>query len=60
MIMVVQATMFYAPSVFWNTMNDRGGVDSDNIIAAARSFSKAYRDEHRESTLRILRNQIHR
>ena len=52
--------MFYAPSIFWNTMNDRGGVDTDNIMAAADTFNKTEKVEHREATLKVIRNQMNR
>ncbi len=60
LLMVAQAVLFYAPSVFWNTMNNRGGVDSDSIIAAARIFNKTLNIEQRTSTLKIIRDQINR
>ena len=59
-ILIAQAILFYAPSVIWNAMNGRAGVDTDNIMAAARTFDKTDKVENKERTLYIIRNQINR
>ncbi len=58
--MVAQAILFYAPSVVWNAMNGKAGVDTDNIMSAANTFNKTDKIENRERTLLIIRNQMHR
>ena len=59
-IIVAQALLFYAPSVLWNKMNNRGGVDTDNIMAAAIAMKRLQNDEKRKKTEELIVNQISR
>ena len=59
-ILMTQALLFYLPSVIWHGFNQRAGVDADNIMAAAQSFSQTEAIEKRSSNLTMIRNQIHR
>ena len=38
-ILLAQAVLFYLPSVIWHGLNSKAGVDADNILAAAHTFS---------------------
>ncbi len=58
--MIAQAILFYFPSTVWHSLNARAGVDADNILAAANTFNKTDKVEHRESTLKVIRNQMNR
>ncbi len=58
--MVAQAIGFFAPSVFWNKMNDRGGVDTDDIMSTSVIYNKISNDETRDRLLRLIRSQMHR
>ena len=31
-ILLIQASMFYAPHAIWRALNSKSGVDSDNIL----------------------------
>jgi len=57
---MAQALLFYLPSVIWHAFNSRAGVDADNIMAAAQTFSQTDAAEQRNSNVTMIRNQIHR
>lgn len=59
-ILLGQALLFYFPSAVWHSLNARAGVDADNILASAQTFSQTEQVEKRDSTLVVIRNQIHR
>ncbi len=50
-ILLGQALFFYLPSVVWHGLNQKSGVDADNILASANGFNAA--EKVRAST-RIL------
>ena len=39
-ILLLQAALFYVPSIIWHGLNQRGGIDSDDILQAANTISK--------------------
>ncbi|ESO06266.1 hypothetical protein HELRODRAFT_106068 [Helobdella robusta] len=59
-VLVAQAVLFYLPSVIWHSLNSRSGVDADNILAAAHTFSLTDKVETRDRTMKMLVQQIHR
>ena len=59
-ILLAQAVLFYLPSVIWHGLNSKAGVDADNILAAAHTFSMTDKVETRERTLKMLTAQIDR
>nr|AFC34074.1 INX13 [Hirudo verbana] len=59
-ILVAQAVMFYLPSLVWHSFNSRAGVDADNILAAAHTFSMTDKVETRDRTMKMLVQQLHR
>ena len=38
-ILIGQALFFYVPSVVWHGLNQKSGVDADNILASANTFN---------------------
>ncbi|ELU06821.1 hypothetical protein CAPTEDRAFT_194468 [Capitella teleta] len=59
-ILLGQAILFYLPTIIWHGLNSKAGVDADNILECAHSFSRAEKIENRERTLRLLTNQMDR
>ena len=55
-----QACLFYLPSVFWNNLNQKAGVDADNILASAQSFEVKIGKDARQRTLDLICNQLDR
>ncbi len=55
-----QAVFFYAPSLVWKTLNNKAGVDSDDIMHAADQFDKTEKMEDRDRILKLIVNQIDR
>lgn len=39
-ILVLQCALFYFPSLVWHALNQRGGIDSDQILDCANSLTK--------------------
>lgn len=59
-ILLGQAVLFYLPTIIWHGLNSKAGVDADNILEAAHSFSRAEKIENRERTMLLLTNQMDR
>ncbi|ELT94614.1 hypothetical protein CAPTEDRAFT_19786 [Capitella teleta] len=59
-ILLFQALFFYLPSLVWHSLNQKGGIDSDNILSTANTLHKTDQEENRENMLRLLTGQIHR
>ncbi len=59
-ILLGQAIFFYLPSIVWHGLNQKAGVDADNILEAANTFTKADQTEKRDRMLKLLTNQFHR
>jgi len=59
-ILLGQAIMFYLPKVFWNGLNQKVGVDADNILASAYTFTNAEKEGRKDNILMLITNQLHR
>ena len=59
-ILLSQAILFYLPTVIWHGLNSKAGVDADNILECAHTFTRAEHVENRERTLMLLTNQMDR
>ena len=51
--------LFYLPTIVWRGLYNRAGVDVDNILATAHTFSMTDSDENRVRKKRIMVNLIH-
>ena len=60
LIMLAQAALFYFPSIVWHGLNQKGGIDADNILASAGNFSSTKKFSKRKQTLSLIINQIDR
>mgnify|MGYP001553873928 CR=1 FL=1 len=38
-ILIGQAIFFYLPSILWHGLNQKGGIDADDLLAAANTLS---------------------
>ncbi|ELU16110.1 hypothetical protein CAPTEDRAFT_148862 [Capitella teleta] len=59
-ILLIQAIFFYLPTVVWHGLNQKAGVDSDNILASAGTFQQSVAPEKRNTMLQLINNQINR
>ena len=59
-ILLGQAVLFFLPSTVWHGLNQKGGIDSDNILAAACTFTRAKFITQRESKLAAIVNLFDR
>jgi hypothetical protein len=59
-ILLSQAILFYLPSIIWHGLNQKAGVDADNILAAANTFNRTDKVESRGDTLKLIVNQMDR
>lgn len=59
-IMLGQAFFFFLPSFFWHGLNDRAGVDSDDILSTAHKLSSTKDKQQRDKILQFLSQQFHR
>lgn len=59
-ILLAQAVLFYVPTLIWHGLNSKSGVDADNILAAANTFSRTEKVETQDKTLMMLTNQLDR
>ncbi len=59
-ILVIQAFFFYLPSAFWHGLNDKAGVDSDDILELANGFRKTAQGEMKEKKLHLMTSQLDR
>ena len=60
LILLFQALLFYLPRLLWRTLNNRAGIDVDNVVAAAESFQSAEKAENKDSTLDYMSKQMDR
>ena len=54
------AIFFYLPTVVWNGLNEKSGVDVDNILGTALTFEKRKGADIKEKHLMFITRQIHR
>ena len=60
MILLVQALLFNLPTVIWRTLNNRSGIDVNNIVEAGETFTNTEMAENREKTLVYMTKQMDR
>lgn len=58
--LLIEALLFYLPIVLWRTLNNRSGIDVNNIIEAGETFTNTEMSENREKTLRYMTKQMDR
>ena len=59
-ILLAMAVLFYLPNVVWHGLNQRSGVDADNILQSAQSLTNVSQEDNRENTLTVLTNLMDR
>lgn len=59
-ILLGQALLFYGPTMIWRGLNSKAGIDADNILSAAHTFSKTNMVETRDRTMTMLTSQMDR
>jgi len=59
-ILLIQAVMFYIPTLIWHGLNGKAGIDADNILAVAATLSRADTAETHDHKLRLLVKHIDR
>jgi len=59
-ILLGQAMLFYGPTMIWRALNSKAGIDADNILSAAHTFSKTNMVETRDRTMAMLTSQMDR
>ncbi|CAD5119206.1 unnamed protein product [Dimorphilus gyrociliatus] len=57
-ILLGQAFFFYLPSLFWHSLNQKAGVDSDDILRAANKISYSKNPGDRQKMVDHLTSQI--
>ena len=46
--------MFYIPCLFWRLLNDRSGININNLVEAAETIQNALYPERREKTIKYM------
>lgn len=59
-ILLTQAFFFFAPSLVWHGLNNKGGIDADSILQTANRLTQTKTEETREGVLENLTKQIDR
>jgi len=59
-ILLAQALFFWLPSGVWHGLNQKGGIDCDNILSNAGKVMKAQEEKKRTQQTRIIVNQMDR
>jgi len=49
---LMQAFLFYLPSVFWRLSSERSGINVHNLVEAADTIQNALYPERRDKTIR--------
>ena len=49
-----QALLFYIPCLFWRLLNDRSGININNLVEAAETIQNALYPERREKTIKYM------
>jgi hypothetical protein len=60
MVLLTQAAMFYAPSIFWHGLNQKSGVDADHILQNAGMVHKTKKGKDRNGVIKLIVLQMHR
>lgn len=59
-ILLIQAILFYCPSVIWRSFNQSAGIDADNILKAAFDLEKVIEEDLRITNLNVIVQLMHR
>jgi len=59
-ILLAMAGLFYLPNLVWHGLNQRSGVDADNILTSAQGLTNVSEEENRATTLTVLTNLMDR
>ncbi len=59
-ILLFQALLFFMPSLLWHSFNQKAGIDADNILSYAQTFTQANKSNESQNTLMMIRNQLDR
>ncbi len=59
-ILLGMASFFYFPSIVWHGLNQKAGVDADNILASANNFNHLDSEEQKNKKLKLIVNQFER
>ena len=49
-----QALLFHVPCLFWRLLNDRSGININNLVEAAETIQNALYPERREKTIKYM------
>lgn len=60
LILLMQALMFYLPCMVWRFMNNKAGIDVNNIVEAASSLQHTAYVESRDKTVRYMTKHMDR
>ena len=60
MILLVQAMLFYLPVMVWRFMNNKAGVDVNNIVEAAMTLQHTAYADNRQKTLKFMAKHLDR
>lgn len=59
-ILLLQASLFYAPSIVWHGLNQKAGMDADHILQAAGKLSQCEEDIRTSNKTRLIVYQMDR
>jgi Innexin len=59
-VFLMQAVLFYLPSVLWHGLNSKSGVDVDDVIEASHALSTVDTGETNDLTLKLIVKQFDR
>ena len=60
MILLCQALLFYIPCMVWRFMNNRSGIDVNNIVEAAMTLQHTAYTESKDKTIRYMTKHMDR
>ena len=53
-MLLLQALLFYCPCLIWRLLNDRSGIDVNNVVDAALTAHNAMHSETRDKTVKYI------
>lgn len=53
-VLLVQAFLFYLPSLVWRVFSDRSGININNLVEAAETIQNALYPERRDKTIKYM------
>ena len=60
MILLVQALLFYMPCLLWRSLNNKTGIDVDNIVKSARTAQQTAYTEQKEKAIQFITRSMDR